>query len=747
MVSRRLHYYVWWRRSGIAVRAMLFALVVGLLFLLVYWQRPLDDEAYLSSNLAVFALVNLNIAILCVLVFLVGRNLAKLFFDRRRGILGSKLRMRLVAAFVGLTLIPTGILLVLASGLLTRATDGWFSSPAEVAVDGALSVARLHFRGLEEDVLEISRDLSLQVQARQFEFDSLEILESFLESRRKDQGLYGIQIVDSDGEVILHVQNVAAQFDQFREPVPSREGVEGSKERATITFEETDTSQFVRAYLSIMLGDQPAVLVVTHRVKPELTQAMTLVSESYSEYEQLKLFKNPLKSVYLLTLYMFTGLILFAAIWFGFYIARELSVPIQRLAEGTKQVARGNYNVHIRPLGDDELGSLVQSFNQMTKDLKRSVEQGERRRIYIETILSYLAVGVVSIDKEQRITSVNQASRGILGIDAEKVLEGLKLSEALPPSVSAEVSGLVEQIDLQPISQSSQVAESELEITSGGRELRLLCSAGKLRDHKGASLGTVLLFDDITTLSRAQQLAAWREAARRIAHEIKNPLTPIQLAAQRLQKIISSDGVEGKAVRESAETIVEHVSSIKRLADEFSKFARMPDADFSISNLNTLISETIAPFAESHDKIVFQFIADSKLPEVTLDREQIRRVLINIIDNAVAAVSGGLAGKSAVDNPRVVIKTRYERKSKKVVIEIVDNGPGIAENEKVRIFQPYFTNRTGGTGLGLAIVASIIADHQGAIRVYDSQPAGTKFIIELPLVPVPGAQRHFAPPE
>jgi len=715
--------------------------------MLVYWQRPLDEDAYLSSNLAVFALVNLNVAILCVLIFLVGRNLAKLFFDRRRGILGSKLRMRLVTAFVGLTLIPTGILLVLASGLLTRATDGWFSSPAEVSVDGALAVARLHLRGLEEDVLQISRELSLQIQARQFEFDSLGILQGFLESRRKDKGLYGIYLVDRQGEVLIHVQNVAAQFEQFREPPPSREGLEGAPERATVTFEETDTSQFVRAYQSITFQERAAVLVVTHRIKPELTHAMNLVSEAYSEYEQLKLFKNPLKSVYLLTLYMFTGLILFAAIWFGFYIARELSIPIQRLAEGTREVARGNYNVHIRQLGDDEMGSLVSSFNQMTRDLKTSVEQGERRRIYIETILSHLAVGVISVDPAQRITSLNKAVREILGLADEASLEGVALSEVLPEPLNHEIAQLVDQVSKQPESESSMVAEREIELTSEGRELKLLCSAGKLRDKRGGSLGTVLLFDDITALSRAQQLAAWREAARRIAHEIKNPLTPIQLAAQRLQKIVSDDGVEGRTVRDSAETIVEHVSSIKRLADEFSKFARMPDADFLPNNLNTLVSDTVAHFAESHEQVVFQFIADSKLPEVTFDREQLRRVLINILDNSVAAVSGGLRGTAPVENPRIVVKTRYERRDKSAVLEIADNGTGIPDNEKVRIFQPYFTNRTDGTGLGLAIVASIISDHQGTIRVYDNQPNGSKFIIELPLVPRPTAQRHFAPPE
>jgi len=285
---------------------------------------------------------------------------------------------------------------------------------------------------------------------------------------------------------------------------------------------------------------------------------------------------------------------------------------------------------------------------------------------------------------------------------------------------------------------ASEVIERELVVTSGGRQLQIVCTAGQIVDAQKNWQGTVLIFDDITELVKAQHMSVWREVARRIAHEIKNPLTPIQLSAQRLEKIVG-EGPQSEVVRECTATIVEHVASIKRLANEFSRFARMPTAEFHPTNLNALISDILAPYAESHPEIVFQLVADSRIPEVQMDAEQIRRVLINLVDNAVAALRGPHAGHEH----RIVLKTAYDRRAKIVSFEVADNGPGIKDSDKARIFEPYFTTKVEGSGLGLAIVTSILSDHQGEIRVYDNQPGGAKFIVELPLSPKQATQRRF----
>ncbi|MCB0332565.1 MAG: HAMP domain-containing protein [Bdellovibrionales bacterium] len=739
MVSRRTRFYVWWSRAGVGVRLVLFLTVAALLAVLVYLQRPLNEDAYLGSNIAVFALVNFNIALLFVLAFLVGRNVVKLIFDRKRGILGSKLRMRLVAAFVGIALLPTGALVFVSSGLLSKAIEGWFSSPAETSVDGAVEVARIHFQSLEQESLLLAKRIALEIQSRQLEFEVPESLKEYLEKRRSEEKLFGLEMIDATGKPFLQVFNAAAQIEHFKVPPAEMEALKKVEQgQAHVVSQDTESSQFVRAYVPLAYKDQSFVLLATHRVRPELTHAMALITDSFNEYEQLKLFKHPLKSVYILMLYMFTGLILFAAIWFGFYIARELTVPIQRLAEGTHEVARGNYDFQIRTVGDDEVGYLIRSFNTMIRDLKTSREEAQQGRIYIETILGTLAIGVLGLDREHCVTFLNQPLRELFAIsDEDKDLTGVKIEELLPSEVYHKIEPLL-RISEGNDEGVKEDYEKEISVIIGGKERKILCTVGSLRDSEAGSLGTLWLFDDITALSFAQRMSAWREAARRIAHEIKNPLTPIRLAAQRLQKIDPHRKDISAILQESTSTIVEHVDSINRLAGEFSRFARMPDAEFALADINLLISETVAPFAEENPDCVFQIIADSKLPDITIDREQIRRVLINLLDNAISMIS--LYG---ISPGRIVVRTGYDKKRKVARFEVSDNGPGVPDEEKDQIFQPYFTRKDDGTGLGLAIVKSVISDHSGEIRVYNNETGGAKFIVELPLVPQQGTQRQL----
>ncbi len=737
MVSRRAKYTVRWKRAGLASRIAVLLIGAVLFSLLVYWQRPLNEEAYLESNVAVFALINLNVAILCILIFLVGRNVAKLIFDRRKGILGSKLRMRLVLAFVGLTLIPSVVLVFVASGLLSRAMEGWFSSPAGQSVSSALEVARIYYDDLEEEVEKKVKKIAIDVQSGQLDFEVLEQLREYLQARRTSEGLYALQLYTRDKELYVEAKNAAAQIEHFSVPEPSQlifdQALSG---KSSSKFVETEVSQFVRVYMPIALSGKSLVLIGTYRVRPEIAFALQSVSQSYTEYEQLKRFRNPLKSVYILTLYMFTGLIMFAAIWFGFYIAREITGPIQSLAEGTREVARGNYNVTLRQAGDDELGYLTGSFNRMTRDLSHSRAQAERRRMYIETVLGNLAVGVFGLDKRGKVTSSNKAALMLFEFSSEDEVQGKRLVELLDEDTYQQIEPLLEGSS-QGEAREDQNREAEIHIVSRGQERTVLCTMGILEDPSGNQSGTILLFDDITELSQGQKMAAWREAARRIAHEIKNPLTPIRLAAQRLGKNAEAGTVSAELIHETTETIVEHTDSIKRLADEFSKFARMPDIELESLDVNTLISDVLAVYAEECPDIVIQFISDEKLPEAMLDREQIRRILVNIVDNAIAALRGRdrNATRAEQSDARVVVRTRYEKKLKRFFIEISDNGPGVPDADKNRIFQPYFTNTAGGTGLGLAIVSSLVADHQGDIRVYDNEPRGAKFIVEFPLVP------------
>ncbi|MBX7145409.1 MAG: HAMP domain-containing protein [Oligoflexia bacterium] len=744
MVNRKKRVLVWWRKSGMGLRLTFFLLAIGLLASLLALQHPQEDTQYAGRNLLFFILVNLNVIIICVLAFLIGRNVVKLIFDRRRNILGAKLKLRLAVAFVALSMVPTVFLFLLASGLLNRVMEGWFSNQIERSVTGAVEVARYHFATLKENTQSVAERIAGEISALP-NGQSTEQLADWAEARRKEAALYGLRLIRQDGEPIFKVFNAAASISTFREPELDSGALQKALDGArNVLYEEHDASQYVRAYLPIQFAGQAAALVATTRVNPELVQALGVVNDSYKEYEQLKLFRMPIKSSVLLTLGMITGLILFAAIWIGFYIAREIAVPIQRLAEGTRAVAKGNLDFQIRVAGDDEIGLLVQLFNQMTADLKASREDVQQRRLYIETILSNLAVGVIGLDTSGCITSINSAAAELFSLADPASMFGRQWKEALRPEIVEQISPLLEALaSVGADPEELAVREHELSVAAGGRELKVVCTLGRIIDSRQRVLGTVLLFDDVTELTKAQHMSVWREVARRIAHEIKNPLTPIQLSAQRLKRLIA-DSDQSQSVHECAQTIVENVDSIKRLANEFSNFARMPTAEFTLGNLNTLIADAIAPFAESHSDIVFQFIADSRMPELSMDREQIRRCVMNLVDNAIAALERDSAGASRAEGPKIVVRTYYDKRTKLASIEVADNGPGVPDSDKTRIFEPYFTTKPSGSGLGLAIVTSIVADHQGKIRVYDNKPRGAKFIVDLPLAPKVQTQRRLA---
>jgi two-component system, NtrC family, nitrogen regulation sensor histidine kinase NtrY len=729
LVSHKRKISVWWQRSGIALRLGLSFLVGTLIIILVYLQRPSDDTSQVGGNLFIFFLVNSIIVVLCLLAFLIGRNVVKLIFDRRKKILGSKLRMRLVLAFVGLTLIPTAIIFVLASGLLSSAMEGWFSGPIESSFNNAVEVAKQYHQVLRDDVRRVTGNIREDLNDGM----SLSSLENYFDLKRQSDDLFSIEIVDSKKKVIVKSQNAAGLIDSFSEPDLNEASLSKALnlKEIVVIAESKSANQFVRGYVPLVRNGQTLALIVSKRISPDLSHALTEVHDSFQEYEQIKIFRNPLKSAYILTLTMITGLILFAAVWFGFHIAKQVTGPIQKLAEGTRAVARGNYDFEIKDVADDELGVLVRSFNEMISDLKQSRQDAEQKRNYLETVLANLAVAVITLDSNHRITAINAAALKLFAINTESLAIDKLIEEFFDGKTYTNLKNIISQVEQKSDNSAPVSGSHEFSITVQRSEKRVVCTAGKVFDGVGDWLATVLIFDDITELVKAQHMSAWREVAQRIAHEIKNPLTPIQLSAQRLERLLAGHDLQ-PAVSECSSIIVENVNSIKRLANEFSKYARMPLAELNTADLNNLISDTILPFAESHQDVVFQFVADNKLPLVLIDSEQIRRILINLLDNAIAAFE---YNQNSENSPRVVIKTIYDPKKQSVAIEVADNASGIPEADKIRIFEPYYTTKTGGTGLGLAIVTSIVADHQGQIRVVDNQPRGAKFIVDLPISP------------
>ncbi len=718
-----------WDRWGFVWRVSLFFIAISLISFLILTAQE-SNEGTSSSNISVFLLVNLNILILLILAIVIIRNIVRLIFEWKKNILGSKLKVKLVAAFVGITLIPTAVLFFFASGLLNQAMEGWFSTQVESSIEGAVTVSRRHF-ALVREIVEEDSQKAKNIILR----NSQDKWQKQIEDFRQSAGIFSIVILQGEKE-ILRSENANASIDGFIEPPFDVIGISKANSDKTITLSEShEAARFIRTYQQIILDGKKSILIVSQRIDPELSEAFDSVSDSFAGYEQLKLHRHPIRSGYLLTLTLLTGLILFGAVWVAFYIARQIVVPIERLAKGTTEVAKGNYDVKIQGNTSDEMGMLISSFNQMLKDLKTSRVEGESRKLLLETSFANLAVGVISLDRDQNITSINHVAKKLFSVDKET---SGKISEVFKSEDFQRISPL-----LYAIERGENAIEKNIELVVGGRTASIVCTAGRIANDSNKWVGTLMLFDDITELKKAQQMSAWREVARRIAHEIKNPLTPIQLSAQRLQKI-SLEHPDESRIKECAEIIVENVDSIKRLANEFSNFARMPEVELKEGSLNTIVSDLVTMFAGNHNEVTFQLITDNSLPTLQVDIEQVRRMLINLFDNAIDALKNYHEDKDFL--AKIEVRTIYDSNREIAILEISDNGPGIEPENTLKIMEPYFTTKEEGTGLGLAIVMSIVTDHHGTIKVFKNKPHGAKFVIEIPLHGKGTTQRRLTNP-
>jgi two-component system nitrogen regulation sensor histidine kinase NtrY len=684
------------------------------------------------QDVLIFGMININIILIVLLIFLIVRNVVKLVYERRHGILGAKLRTKLVAAFVGLTLVPTIVLFVVAINFLSASIDNWFDIKVGSALNLSLDVAQNYQQQMAERVKDYAKQISSDITRNKlYEKSRADYLKTLVEQRQKILKLGLIEIfLDQQNEKII-----------FRDPehpnIPSigisgkqRDEVRASREISAIqSFEKGD---FIRGiapiYSSLSPKEVIGIVVVNDFIPKGLLDKMTVISKASDEYKQFKLLKNPIKASYVIILFAVTLLIIFSATWFGFYLARGITEPIQDLAEGTRALAQGNLDYKIDVEADDEIGVLVDSFNRMTGDLKKSkvsLEQAnidlEQRRKYMETVLRNVSAGVVAVDKEGTITTINRAAERMLGIKMEKILNR-KYEEVLRPEHMKMVKIIL--ADMQK--SGDDITEKQITINIKDRAMTLLVTTGLLIDDDGQYMGMVVVFEDITQLQRAERMAAWREVARRIAHEIRNPLTPIQLSAQRLQrKYAERLGDDEPIFTECTKTIISQVDVLKNLVNEFSRYARMPVSQRTPNDLNGVVKESVVLFQDAHKAITFNIQEDAHIPRLNLDAEQIRRVMVNLLDNAVAAIDG--------EDGRIEVKTFYDEPGRMVRVDVVDNGCGVSDADKMRIFEPYYSTKRSGSGLGLAIVNSIISDHRGHVSVTDNTPKGTIVFFELPV--------------
>jgi two-component system nitrogen regulation sensor histidine kinase NtrY len=729
------------RRERIVILITLVAMA-AITYVETQVARLAGDQP-LGSSILIFALINLNAILLLLLIFLVFRNVVKLMMERRRGLLGARLRTKLVAAFVLLSLAPTIILFFAAYQFVSTSIEYWFSAQVERSLFEAVEVSESFNKQFNENTSYFASRLAQDLGARGLSLrrPSKE-LASFVESRRNSYDLAAVRIFAVDMTELAFVTQSGTHVRHLEAFPLDLVNRALTKKQALTHVQAAPAGDFVAAVYPIAKDKanpekQASGAVVAFKFLPRESLARAAaIKKGLEGYRQLKGFKQPIKTNQYITLSIVTLLIIFAATWFGFQLAKTITVPIMELAQGTQRIAGGDYDFFINLEGPDEIGTLVNAFNRMTADLKTSKArldeaqnemqrtnlELEQRRRYMEVVLANVAAGVISVDADGKVTTFNPSAERLLKVQAQKVV-GRHWTEL----VTAEHRKLAEGLLTGLLPGARTTVNKQIKVNVGGEYLSLMVHVSLLRDEAGKDMGMVVVFEDLSELEKAQRMAAWREVARRIAHEVKNPLTPIKLSAQRLiRRYGESLSRDGAVFEECTGTIVHQVEELQRLVNEFSTFARLPSARLGPADLVTICEDALGLYRGGHHDISFEMECEEGVPVFDLDREQMHRVLINLLDNAVAAVE-------TTQPPRLVlVRLSYDEILKIVRLEVEDSGPGVPAGDRLRLFEPYFSTKKGGTGLGLAIVSTIVADHNGYIRVQDNQPRGTRIIIELP---------------
>lgn len=716
---------------------LIIMFVVALLTLVESRIIHFGADIAVSNTVLMFILININLLLLILMIYLVFRNLVKLIYDRRRNVLGAKIRTKLVIAFVSLTLLPTIVLFFFALNFITTSIEFWFDVPVEQALENSLWVGgRLYSRTEENNKFFLER-ISYQLKTKNLlDPKNPKALSHYIRIVQREFNLDAVEVYTANAERLTFA--LASKLENEYFGIISAEDFQKDMPADGIrSISQTIPSgEFVKTIATVPFGVQPdeaiGFVVATMLIPPDLSANLQFIRRGFAEYQQIKLLKKPIQITYYISLSIVALLVLFCAVWFGFYMARSISLPIKELAEGTRRVADGDLSYTIDPVADDEFGSLVKSFNQMTQDIRTSRGQLElsarmlreqnieieEKRQFMEVVLKSVSAGVVTLDAKGIISTMNKSAEKMLNLKSEQILNKSYKNLLNGPFLEM-ANEIMDNLSLS----SGDTIELPLKLTIEGRPRSFLISVNALKDDAGRHMGTLMVFDDLTELEKGQRMAAWREVARRIAHEVKNPLTPIALSAQRLKRKYAQF-VDDKIFEECTETIISQVELIRNLVNEFSSFARFPSANPVPCDLMLIIEETLALYREGHPSINFKIHNTGDIPILNLDRQQMKQALINLIENAISALKG---------TGNITIGVAHDPILKKVRMEVADDGQGISNEDKTRLFQPNFSTKKAGMGLGLTIVNTIIADHNGMINVQDNTPRGAKFVIELPV--------------
>lgn len=722
--------------AGIIV---LVAALVGILYLAERTSRLSPD---FQTEVVLYALSATNLMMLLALVFVLARNVVKLVVERRRAIPFVRFRAKLVFVLLGMTLVPALLVLFVGSNVVLRAVDQWFNEPVEEVLSSANQIAADYYEDRQQTVGLQAARFARTITPAALNGSDFRALRDQLAREVTDRRIDIVQVyrVVGTGPVTVQpVVDVAAPSVPQNWPRASADLLAsriaaGGDQQPWILDSLAAGGDLLRAGSIVRgsNGEAAGVVVTSDYLSGDLADRSRRMTRAYEQYTQLRVLREPLAGVYLSFFLMVTLLILVSSTWMGLYLAKRITRPVQMLSVAAREIAQGRYDQRIEHQATDEFGSMIEAFNAMAAELASSRRRLERaavdlerknrevdgRRRYIETIVERVATGVISIDPAGRIGTVNPAAMRLLELDVQVV--GRAAVDIFGRAGLAPINALLDQAART----RAEAFAQEVALIREGRELHVAAAVTRLTGASGEHEGSVLVLDDVTPLIRAQKVAAWREVARRLAHEIKNPLTPIQLSAERMRrKLTSLHPPHADLVQECTTTIIGEVESLKNLVDEFSQFARMPAPRAVPADVHQLLTDALALYDGIFTDVRFERHFAEQLPQVRVDPEQMRRVVMNLVDNAIEAMDR---------RGMISVSTEHDRLNSLVRIVVADDGPGIPPEERDKLFLPYYSTKGRGSGLGLAIVRRIVAEHGGSIELSENRPRGTRFAIELP---------------
>jgi two-component system nitrogen regulation sensor histidine kinase NtrY len=671
---------------------LLLTVLVGLLV----WQGSFSFGDFTPAGpqqVTIFWAVSTVVFLLTVLIgFLLFRSFIKIYLERQKNREGSRLRTKLLAAALGITILPVFFFAVFSVYVLNRNLDKWFSRPAVNANTTLVGMAMALERGAET---------AARAQAE------------LLASRPELQAY-----VRGDNAMHAAVQRFCVARGIAEALLENKDG-----ERLPLCSTKRTSTRFAMAKGD--LPDKLGTVWVRGLLEADAEREHQKLIDSIAQYDQLNVSKRELWQFYLLLLALICLFILFLSTWAVLLLARQISLPIAELLKGAEEVRKGNLNYRVETNAADELATLVRGFNNMTQGLEANDRELERRRRFTEAILENIPTGVVSVSSEGRVLRVNRAMRQIIPeIEAEQTM---RLDDLFPKEEAAELRYMMKR------ARRTGIAMRQFDFVKEGRRLHLGVTVSTVEENPGSPF--VLVIEDTSELLRAQKQAAWHEVARRVAHEIKNPLTPIALSAERIARQLDKISIapeNARILRECSEMISREVESVRTLVDEFSQFARFPAAQMAPLSLNTVVENAMQVFAGRLNGIEVRVSLGQNLPMVNADAEQLKRVVVNLVDNAAEAMQDALV-------KRLFVGTQ-DLGNESVELVVSDSGGGVSAEDREKLFLPYFSTIGRGTGLGLAIVNHILSEHHAQIRVEDNQPSGARFVVELPVWNAPEAE-------